>query len=289
MRLLPTLVRLAGLTTAVIAVVVTPEGQTSEPRASQANKLSQKHNGACYALKTGIFSSNPLSRIALSAANNMIACSQICAYENSGHLDSPFVGLLIGGQSVGILGCECGKVKTVGQLGMPLEGPHQHTYCNGSSLGFPYGGAPNTTLTPITVVNANLGRPQSLKSLYRNGACYTYSTALAWSTRVVPDLGPVRTKAQQIAGCSRLCNPRRGNRSAPVVGLASAGPSQGTACFCIGTSTARFLGSPAEGPTSHEYCSSEFGHVGSDGTTDGTYSAFFDATMWRSIASLYFQ
>jgi hypothetical protein len=278
MRLLPVLVQLGVLTTTVLAATVLLDDRRPEPRAPQATKLSRKLNGACYAPNTDIFSPNPPSRIALSAADDIIACSQICAYENGGHLDSPFVGLFIGGPSAGILGCECGKVKSVGQLGTPLEGPHEHTYCNGPILGFPYGGAPNATLTPITVVNANLGRPQSLKSLHRNGACYTCSTAAAWSTRVVPDLGPIRTKAQQIAGCSKLCNPRRGNRSAPIVGLASAGPSQGTACFCIGTSIAPFLGSPVERPTSHEYCSSELGHVGSDGTADGTYFTFFDAT-----------
>lgn len=64
----------------------------------------------------------------------------------------------------------------------------------------------------------------------------------------------------------------------PIVGLASAGPSKGTACFCIGTSTARFLGSPAEVLTSHKYYSSEVGHVESDGTAERTYFTIFDTT-----------
>ena len=85
MRSLPALVRSAVLITTVLAAAVTREGRKSDSRASQATKLPHKLNGACYALNTDVFSPNPPSRIALSVADDVIACSQICAYENGGH------------------------------------------------------------------------------------------------------------------------------------------------------------------------------------------------------------
>ena len=273
MRPISLLIRLAVLATVAVAVAVPLDKRKGGSSLSRATKLPRDLNGGCYAVQetSSIFISYPPVPIVLSPADDLLACSQICAFENGGRLASPFVGLYLGGPLAGRLGCECGKVKTVGLLGMQLEGPGEHAYCNFATLGAHYGGATIDAGVPVNVFNANLGHPQSLRSLHRNGACYTGSTADAWATRVVPALGPVRNRVQQLAGCTKLCNPHRGDRSGPIVGLASAGPHNGTRCWCIGASTARLLGPPAEGPDSHKYCSGELG------SADATYVSFFDA------------
>ena len=93
MRSLPVLVHLAVLSTTVLAVADTLADRNADSRASKAIKLPRELNGACYALNTDVFDTNPPVPIALSAADDIIACSQICAFEHGGHLVSPFVGL----------------------------------------------------------------------------------------------------------------------------------------------------------------------------------------------------